>query len=26
VAEIFRNFHSINANGDRQDSLCLKFR
>jgi hypothetical protein len=26
VAEIFRNFHSINANGDRQDSLCPKFR
>jgi hypothetical protein len=26
VAEIFRNFLSINADGDRQDSLCLKFR
>jgi hypothetical protein len=26
VAEIFRNFLSINADRDRQDSLCLKFR
>jgi len=25
-AEIFRNFRSINAYGDRQDSLSLKFR
>jgi len=26
VAEIFRNFRRINANGDWQDSLRLKFR
>ena len=26
AAEIFRNLRSINANGDRQDSLGLKFR
>ena len=26
AAEIFRNFRSINANADWQDSLRLKFR